>query len=64
MQRLLKLAAALILLGGVGCTYRAPFMPGLDAERLEKARAYEVCARSQKDDWHGVWDARIHSLHT
>jgi hypothetical protein len=64
MRGVAKPIGVLALLGCLGCTYRAPFMPGLDAGELQKAKACEVCARSQKDDWHGIWDARIHSLHT
>lgn len=64
MQRLGTLIAASVFLACLGCSYRAPFMPSLDAEKLEKAKACEICARSQKDEWHGIWDARVHSLHT
>jgi len=59
MRRILVVA---VLLATCGCSYQVPFTKHLDPAKHARGVAFEQCARSH--DWGGVWDLRVHSLHT
>ena len=45
-----------------GCMYHVPLSKRLSPEKKAQGVAAEQEAR--RNGWDGVWDARIHSLHT
>ena len=58
----LLIAAVLLALLASGCMYHVPLSERLSEAKHKQAVLYELEAR--ENGWDGVWDARIHSLHT